>query len=618
MQAQAMTNVENAVDTHSIVHLGAGKCSELESYLATQAVRIVLVDANPSVIHTLKQKSTGAARIEIIEAAISEQTGPVTLNLFNLADASSLHAPTGLLQLFPGLKISQQLQVKTQTAAAIIQPLKLYAAHNNLLVIDIPGEERSTLEALQAEGLLEQFAQIQLHCGIAELYEDSGDASHIIQLLQQAGFDLVQQDDRADPDRPYWLLQRNGLKLENAQLQQQLTTLEKEKGATADRIAALSMQLDIVEKDSAAQQVLAEDLAKQLQAAEAAKTELTQQRDQHKTAREAADKAKTEQQARAEELAKQLQAAEVAKKELCQQRDQQKAAREAADKAKAEQQTRAEELAKQLQAAEAAKTELTQQRDQQKTAREAADKAKAEQQALAEERAKQLQVAEVAKTELCQQRDQQKAAREAADKAKAEQQALAEELAKQLQAEEAAKTELTQQRDQFKSQLDTVNNDLNTQQAQIENLTKQLHTADTTNKEFLQQNDQLQTRHEQSVKAIADHKAQLEQLSKNLNERTDLLEQNRQDTSIALRLQSVREVDLKELQERYAALRSTSAQQEELLRKLTDKLSLAATYLQRLEHNTSKKGPHLPKAIVGELVDALSGRDGSPANRDES
>tara|TARA_R110001583_G_scaffold158168_1_gene310094 strand:- start:7337 stop:8644 length:1308 start_codon:yes stop_codon:yes gene_type:complete len=380
MQAKVMTNVESAVDTHSIVHLGAGKCSELESYLATQAVRIVLVDANPSVIHTLKQKSSGSARIEIIEAAISEQTGPATLNLFNLVDASSLHAPTGLLQLFPGLKISQQLQVKTQTAAAIIQPLKLDAAHNNLLVIDIPGEERSTLEALQTEGLLDQFAQIQLHCGIAELYEDSGDASHIIQSLQQAGYDLIQQDDRADPDRPYWLLQRNGLKLENTQLLQQLTTLEKEKCSTADRIAALSMQLEIAKKDSAEQQGRAEELTQQLQAAEAAKTDLCQQRDQQKTAREAADKAKAEQQTRAEELAKQLQAAEAAKTELTQQRDQQKTAREAADKAKAEQQARADDLAKQLQAAEVAKTELTQQRDQLKSQLDAANTSKNEQQ----------------------------------------------------------------------------------------------------------------------------------------------------------------------------------------------------------------------------------------------
>lgn len=356
MQADAI-KTEHISNNAVIVHLGAGHCAELEGYLNSDAAKIVLVEANPLIAAALKRRVASFSHVTVIEAAVSQQSSPATLRVFNFADASSLHQPTGLQQLFPGLKTTQELSVNTLTVAELLEPLGLDTALDNLLIIDIPGEEGATLEVLIQQGLLWQFAHIKLHSGVTPLYETSEEISHILQSLQQQGFEVIQHDDHADPDRPSWLLQRNNLKLENLTLknkliaqQQVANATQSEQQALVEQMNDLQQQLQTSEQAHAEQQTRAEELTKQLQAAETSKTELTQQIDQHNSALNAANKVKMEQQTRADELAKQLQAAEASKTELTQQRDQHKSALDTANKAKIDQQTRAGELAKQLQA----------------------------------------------------------------------------------------------------------------------------------------------------------------------------------------------------------------------------------------------------------------------------
>lgn len=77
-------------------------------------------------------------------------------------------------------------------------------------------------------------------------------------------------------------------------------------------------------------------------------------------------------------------------------------------------------------------------------------------------------------------------------------------------------------------------------------------------------------------------RAENEARGKALTEAQTKMEKADQDMRLALRLQSVAQDDLKDLQQQYAQLRSDKQDQDELLRKVTQKLSYASDYLRRL------------------------------------
>src|SRR5690606_39251158 len=106
------------VDGHNmqtIIHIGAGHCSELEAYLAGNAQRIVLVEPIPALAAKLAQRVKEHSHIIVLEAAVSPESASNQLHEYNLQEASSLRAAIGLKRLFPGLKTIKTHTVKTLT-----------------------------------------------------------------------------------------------------------------------------------------------------------------------------------------------------------------------------------------------------------------------------------------------------------------------------------------------------------------------------------------------------------------------------------------------------------------------------------------------------------------------
>jgi FkbM family methyltransferase len=86
----------------------------------------------------------------------------------------------------------------------------------------------------------------------------------------------------------------------------------------------------------------------------------------------------------------------------------------------------------------------------------------------------------------------------------------------------------------------------------------------------------------------------------------DRLEEMRGDLVLALRLQAQREADLRDLQDRHAALLAEKDRQDELLRQLTERLTLAAQYLRLQE--PARLAP--PEAGAGTALSRPPGRKG--------
>jgi FkbM family methyltransferase len=229
-----------------LIHLGAGHCSELEHYLTLQPGHLLLVEADPRLADNLQARTAGLSQTEVICAAVSSSPGPATLHCYNLPGAASLHKATGLQVLFPGLKIVDHVEVEAIRPESLLQSLQLSAQQNNILVIDLPGEEFSVLQALQESRLLHTFRELFVNCGREPLYEGSIAAQEILQWLREQGFDLVDENDRQDPDRPCWALRCDPLRLEHRTLQaqvEQLTQAMNEQTRLADDYKTLNHQL---------------------------------------------------------------------------------------------------------------------------------------------------------------------------------------------------------------------------------------------------------------------------------------------------------------------------------------------------------------------------------------
>ncbi len=135
----------------------------------------------------------------------------------------------------------------------------------------------------------------------------------------------------------------------------------------------------------------------------------------------------------------------------------------------------------------------------------------------------------------------------------------------------------------------------------IEELTKERDVQIKTAKEKQSQIDQLNKTKQDQVKKIAVQTEEMEDLKKQIsglendlknfrnkeNERQQELDEAKQTTALSLKLQMLKENDLKDLQQRYQAALVTQENQHELLNKLSERLSLAAGYF----HQISQEQP---------------------------
>ena len=198
-----------------------------------------MVEADSQLAKELQNRIEGVKQAQVSCVAIAGNPGDAILYRYNFPELNSLHPASGLMDLFPGLKLVEQQQVKTVSPVTLLQPLQLEAEKENRLVIDLPGEELPVLQALQQSQQLDLFSQILLYCGREPLYEGSEPATRILEWLREVGFDLVAEDDSRDPDRPCWSFRRNALKLQNRDLQQQVEQLKGKNGERAQHAADL-------------------------------------------------------------------------------------------------------------------------------------------------------------------------------------------------------------------------------------------------------------------------------------------------------------------------------------------------------------------------------------------
>lgn len=230
-----------------ILYLGAGQGRDLAGVLAQPARRIVLVEPNSDCLPVLKEFAADDDRIEILSLAVAGKTGKAPFYACNFADLSSLHRPTRLSELFPGLRVEETREVETLSMERVLQRVAPEPEGSNLLIVDATADAQTVVEGLEQADDPSLFETVILRGAAESLYEDSQPLGVLAERLQSIGYSALSETTE-DPDFPEYRLQISPQALELKRLRSLLEDAEQR----ASRAEELSEQLDAAQKQLAA------------------------------------------------------------------------------------------------------------------------------------------------------------------------------------------------------------------------------------------------------------------------------------------------------------------------------------------------------------------------------
>lgn len=135
----------------AIVHLGAGRCSELECYSTVSADKVILVEADPQQLkflenHTSKHSNTHIINKAIISDDNNTSSDWVDFYLTKPRQFSGLVKPEHFKKIFKNIIVETVEQVSAITLEALVKEFQLSAEKVNVLVVQLNGSEYELLK----------------------------------------------------------------------------------------------------------------------------------------------------------------------------------------------------------------------------------------------------------------------------------------------------------------------------------------------------------------------------------------------------------------------------------------------------------------------------------------
>jgi predicted O-methyltransferase YrrM len=205
-----------------LIWLGAGTATE-PSNLIAEAEKTTLIDARREACEWLKKtKANDLAQVH--HKLVTPSKGSVNFKQFNLAEYSAINTPTGIKNLYPGLKQIANESIEGESVSDLIQSLGLEGT-NNLLVVDILDINLPLLQALAEANFLPLFNQIYIQTSKIPAYESSVSTDAVAEFLQSQGY-ILQKINSSDPDFAWTKASRNPIWNKYKELQTKLSRAE--------------------------------------------------------------------------------------------------------------------------------------------------------------------------------------------------------------------------------------------------------------------------------------------------------------------------------------------------------------------------------------------------------
>jgi FkbM family methyltransferase len=172
------------IDVKGILHVGAHKCEELETYLKYTTIdKILWIEAIQSLID---QNLKSNPNLKIINAVVSDKDDQnVEFKITNLTNCSSILDLDYHKKIHPHIEVTETINLKTKTLKTLLNQNNLENEYN-VIILDIQGAELLALKGLSS--LLNNFTTIYTEVNEEELYSGCCKLEDLDLYLNSFGF----------------------------------------------------------------------------------------------------------------------------------------------------------------------------------------------------------------------------------------------------------------------------------------------------------------------------------------------------------------------------------------------------------------------------------------------
>lgn len=173
------------VNVKGILHIGAHKCEELETYLKyTTTDKILWIEAIESLI---KQNLENHPELNIINAVVSNKDGDdIEFKITNLTNCSSILDLGYHKEIHPNVEVVEIIKMKTKTIQTLYKENNISLSTYNILVMDIQGAELLALKGMGS--IINNIDNIYVEVNEKELYEGCCKLEDLDSFLFNLGF----------------------------------------------------------------------------------------------------------------------------------------------------------------------------------------------------------------------------------------------------------------------------------------------------------------------------------------------------------------------------------------------------------------------------------------------
>jgi FkbM family methyltransferase len=174
-----------------VVHIGAHVGEEYPHYVEAGCRRVLFIEADPNTFAHLAPRFRDNPDVTCINRAVSDRAGRLPFSRMSGSQSSSLLPPKEHLDIYPGITLTETIEVDAAPLPDILAEFGIDAANYNVLAIDTQGAERMILAGCGP--LLSRFDAVSVEVNYAELYQGCGRIADIDDLLFAQGYERVDE-----------------------------------------------------------------------------------------------------------------------------------------------------------------------------------------------------------------------------------------------------------------------------------------------------------------------------------------------------------------------------------------------------------------------------------------
>lgn len=175
-----------------VIHIGAHTGEERILYKRC-GLKVLWVEAIPRVFETLQKNIQGYKNQTAANALITDKDGEFyDFKVSNNGASSSIYDFKDHEELWPEVKMSETIRLKSKTLVSLLAEMKLSASDYDALILDVQGAELVVLKGVAP--VIKNMRFVQTEAADFELYKGSCTVDMLVSAMADWGFKVQRKD----------------------------------------------------------------------------------------------------------------------------------------------------------------------------------------------------------------------------------------------------------------------------------------------------------------------------------------------------------------------------------------------------------------------------------------